>query len=150
SRIKGGWLAARCAGETAALIISDVVGDDLSVIGSGPTVGDESTFADAQWILKTFGGLDRYPARVVARLEAGLRGEVEETPTRDAPQLRRASATVIGGRADAMRGARVAAEARGYTVLLSERAVVGEARTAGLAQVRQLLDVGAETVGPVA
>lgn len=150
SRVKGGWLAANCAGETSTLIVSDVVGDDLSVIGSGPTVGDESTFADAQAILRRFGGLGSYPSRVIARIEAGVRGELEETPTRAHPRLQRASASIIGGRANAMQGARVEAERRGYDVVVSDKALIGEARSEGQAHWRRLLDTVADSPRPVA
>ena len=51
-------------GRVMTLVISDVVGDDLSIIGSGPTVSDPSTFADARAILERCGGLAAYPPRV--------------------------------------------------------------------------------------
>jgi hydroxypyruvate reductase len=66
SAIKGGRLAAAAAAECRSLVVSDVIGDDLSFIGSGPTVADETTFADARGVLDTFGGVDEYPAAVVA------------------------------------------------------------------------------------
>src|SRR4029077_9791523 len=68
SAIKGGWLAARASGPCLAFAISDVVGDDLSVIGSGPTVPDASTFRDALDIARRFGGEGAYPPAVVNRL----------------------------------------------------------------------------------
>ncbi|HYM22594.1 MAG TPA: glycerate-2-kinase family protein, partial [Vicinamibacterales bacterium] len=101
SQIKGGWLAARTKATTIALAISDVVGDDPSVIASGPTVPDASTFADALGCLKRFGGESVYPAPVVARLERGVAGEIPETPKPGDPRLARATTTVIGSRRDA-------------------------------------------------
>jgi hydroxypyruvate reductase len=80
SAIKGGWLAGRAAGRVHTYVISDVVGDDVSVIASGPTVPDESTFADARGLLDRYGGAASYPAAVVAHLDRGVRGEVPETP----------------------------------------------------------------------
>src|SRR5438067_13793165 len=80
SQIKGGWLAARTKATTIALAISDVVGDDPSVIASGPTVADASTFADALAILRKFGGDASYPEAVVRRLERGAAGQLPETP----------------------------------------------------------------------
>src|SRR5262249_28243559 len=74
SAIKGGWLAARARGACHALVISDVVGDDVSVIASGPTVADASTFEDALALLRRFGGENSYPASVVARLRRGAAG----------------------------------------------------------------------------
>src|SRR5262245_20312889 len=80
SGIKGGWLAAQASGPSRTLAISDVVGDDLSVIASGPTVADETTFAAALDVLERFGGAEAYPPTVVARLLSGRRGEVPDTP----------------------------------------------------------------------
>ena len=75
SAIKGGWLAAAAPGACRTFAISDVVGDDPSVIGSGPTVPDASTFRDALDILRRFAGepADAYPRAVVDRIAAGAR-----------------------------------------------------------------------------
>jgi glycerate 2-kinase len=138
SAIKGGQLAAAVRGESRTLAISDVVDDDLSVIASGPTVPDASTFEDALAVLGRFGGTAEYPASVVARLTAGTRGEVSETPKPGDQRLSRAGASVIGGRRHAMEGAAAAAASRGYTILRVDDAVVGEARTAALAHLRDV------------
>ena len=128
SAIKGGRLAAGTGARTITLAISDVVGDDLTVIGSGPTVADTSTYADALRALDDHGGRQRFPLPVVSHLTAGTRGELPETPkTIDG---RGDVARVIGGRRDAMRGAAEAARARGYTVQVVDAPVIGEARTA--------------------
>ena len=74
SGIKGGRLAAASSGSVLTLAVSDVVGDDLSVIASGPTVADESTFARALEVLSARGGLDAYPADVVSHLRRGAAG----------------------------------------------------------------------------
>jgi glycerate-2-kinase len=130
SAVKGGWLAAMADAPIVTLALSDVVGDDLSVIGSGPTVPDPSTFVDARRSLEAHGGLDRYPSEVRSRLARGVRGEVPETPKPGDPRLARSLARVIGGRRDAMRGAADEARQRGYAVHVLEQAVVGEAREA--------------------
>ena len=70
SAIKGGRLAAATAAPVITLVISDVVGDDLSVIGSGPTMPDPSTFAEALEVLDTRGGRGAFPPAVVASLRA--------------------------------------------------------------------------------
>ena len=80
SAIKGGQLAAAAHGSVLTLAVSDVVGDDLSVIASGPTVADESTFARALQILSARGGTSRYPAAIVERLRQGATGALPETP----------------------------------------------------------------------
>lgn len=139
SLIKGGRLAAACRGRTIALVISDVVGDDLSVIGSGPTVADPSTYAEALAVLVRFGGLDAFPAVVVDALALGARGSRPETPKPGSSCLGRTSTTIVGSRADAINGARLEAESRGYDVDVLETPVTGEARAAAqslLARVR--------------
>jgi hydroxypyruvate reductase len=136
SAIKGGWLAAKASGPCRTFAISDVVGDDLSVIGSGPTVPDASTFRDALDILLRFGGEHAYPASVVARITNGAAGRVEETPKAGDPRLARAQTSIIGGRRHAMDGAVIDAESRGYHVIRVDDAVVGEARAAGPSHLR--------------
>jgi hydroxypyruvate reductase len=138
SAIKGGRLAAACAGTTWTLAVSDVVGDDPAVIGSGPTVPDVSTFADAQRVLETLGVASRLPPSVRAVIEAGLRGEVEESVKPGDPRVARAEWRMIGGRREAMAGAKEAAEQLGYRVLIMDEPVVGDARRAGRSHIEQL------------
>jgi hydroxypyruvate reductase len=133
SGIKGGRLAAAAAAPVVTLVISDVVGDDLSVIGSGPTMPDPSTFADALAVLDRRDGVASYPAGVVALLQRGERGEVPETPKADDPRMARSLARIIGGRMTAVEGAVAAARSRGYGVHVIDRPIVGEAREAARA-----------------
>jgi hydroxypyruvate reductase len=151
SAVKGGWLAAATPGSCCTFAISDVVGDDLSVIGSGPTVGDDSTFRDAQDVLRRFAGQagdHAYPAAVLARVAAGVRGEVPETPKPDDPRLSRAVTSVIGGRRQAMDGAAAEAASRGYHVIRIDDAVIGEARAAAPAHLRAVLARAADVARP--
>ncbi len=136
SAVKGGWLAARARGACLALAISDVVGDDLSVIASGPTVPDASTFRDALDVILRFGGPDAFPRAVVARLERGAAGAVEETPKPGDTGLARATTSVIGSRRDAMTGAAAGAAERGYHVVQIDDPVVGDARESAVSHVR--------------
>jgi glycerate 2-kinase len=133
SQIKGGWLGVASRGPSLTLAISDVIGDDLSVIGSGPTVADGSTFKDALAVLDEFGPRNRYPASVVRRLECGAGGALPETPKAGDPRLALSLARVVASRFDALEGARRAAETLGYSVAVREDPVVGEAREAALA-----------------
>jgi len=130
SAIKGGWLAERASGPVQTYVISDVVGDDLSVIASGPTVPDASTFADARALLDRFGGAAAYPSTVIARLDAGASGAVPETPKPVYPRLVRSNVHLIGTRGGAMFGAAAKSVALGYEAIRLDPAVVGEARTA--------------------
>jgi hydroxypyruvate reductase len=148
SAVKGGWLAARAPGPCVAFAISDVVGDDLSVIASGPTVPDASTFRDALEVIQRFGGDAAFPRAVVEHLRSGSQGRVPETPKPDDPRLARARTTVIGGRRDAMQGAVQEAEARGYQVLRIDDAVVGEARVTGPSHLRAVVARAAGTGRP--
>jgi len=148
SAIKGGWLAARAPGPCVAFAISDVVGDDLSVIASGPTVPDASTFRDALDILRRFGGEDAYPRAVVNHLASGAQGRLPETPKPNDPRLARAHTSVIGGRRDAMEGAVREAALRGYHVIRVDDAVVGEARVAGPSHLRAVVAKAAGTGRP--
>ena len=128
SAIKGGLLAAAAQGDTHTLAVSDVVGDDLSVIASGPTTPDDSTYAQALHVLAARGGRDRYPASVVARLTAGAAGSVAETPQSGDGRLERATATVIGRQRGALDDAGRAAHDLGYRVVVVLEPVTGEAR----------------------
>jgi hydroxypyruvate reductase len=130
SRIKGGWLAAVVAGPALTLAISDVIDDDLSVIGSGPTVADPTTFGEALTLMDRFGPRTVFPAGAVAFLERGARGEIAETPKPGDARLAGSQARVIATRRDALESARAAAEALGYDVSVRDAAVVGEARAA--------------------
>jgi len=127
SAIKGGRLAAASRGRVLTLAVSDVVGDDLSVIASGPTVADESTFADALDVLSRR-DIDAYPESVVRHLRRGVAGAIEETPKSGDRRLARAEAHVIGAQRGAIEGARRAAEELGYHVHIVQEPITGEAR----------------------
>jgi hydroxypyruvate reductase len=135
SRAKGGRLAAAAAATTVCLAVSDVVGDDTAVIGSGPAVADPSTFADALGVLDRFGGRGAYPAAVAGWLARGATTGTGESPKPGDARLARARTHVIASRTEAMRGAAAEAERRGFNVVVYGPPVVGEARDAALAHV---------------
>jgi hydroxypyruvate reductase len=149
SAIKGGQLAAASPATMLTLAISDVVGDDLSVIASGPTVPDASTFAAALEVLDRRGGRAIYPAAVVERLERGGRGEVAETPKPGDARLARATARVIGRQRGAIDGARSTAESLGYHVHVIPEPVTGEARTAAVDHIRRIAEVIGSAARPL-
>ncbi len=135
SAIKGGQLAAGAA-RSVTLAISDVhgpVADDPAVIGSGPTVADPTTYADAIGILERVHPEDArgIPAAVRRRLDRGVRGEIEDTPKPGDPRLARSTYRVIGNRQTAMDAAAAAARGLGYEVHVIADATSGEARLAG-------------------
>jgi len=98
------------------------------VIASGPTVPDPTRFADALAVLELRGVAARAPASVLARLRAGARGEIAETPKPGDPLFEHVSNLVIGNNALIAEAARVAAEALGYRASLMTLALEGEAR----------------------
>jgi glycerate 2-kinase len=127
SAIKGGRLAAAAfPAETVTLAISDVPGDDPAVIGSGPTVADPTTFADARAILAKY--RIEPPASVAARFESGD----DETPKPGDQRLERSRYILIATPQQALEAAATAARGMGVTpVLLSDR-IEGEARDVAL------------------
>jgi hydroxypyruvate reductase len=130
SAVKGGRLAAACRGRTITLAISDVVGDDLAVIGSGPGIADPSTWLDARQALDRHVAQEAQPAAVRDLLQRGVGGGLADTPKPGDALTGQVDARVIAGRFDAMAGAREAAERLGYQVRVIERAITGEAQHA--------------------
>jgi hydroxypyruvate reductase len=150
SAVKGGRLARTAGGRCMTLALSDVIGaheDDVSVIGSGPGVADVSTFEDARRIVEARGLRDTLPSNVVRRLDAGVRGEIDETPKPGEADTRDVVATVIGGRRDAMRGAADEAARRGYAVEVVEAPLLGEARDTAVRFVSDALVRGRTSSG---
>jgi len=142
SVFKGGQLARAAApASVLTLALSDVIGDPLDVIASGPTAPDPSTFADALEVLARRGLAGRVPASVSRRLEAGRAGEIQETPKPGDPLFQRVSNVVIGNNALVTDAAVAAARRLGYTTELATRELQGEARDVArefVAQARRL------------
>ncbi len=129
SLLKGGQLARAAApARVHALLLSDVIGDPLDVIASGPTAPDASTFAEALAILDRFELRSRAPAAIVERLERGARGEIPETPKPEDPVFRGVTNTVIGNNLLVVEAAAAQARALGYAPHVLTRALEGEAR----------------------
>ena len=129
SRIKGGQLARLAApARVESLMLSDVIGDNLDVIGSGPTAPDVSTFAGAVEILDRYGIRERVPASVRERLEQGARGAIPETPKPDDPVFARVRNAIVGSNRLALAAAASRARALGYRTLVLSSEIQGEAR----------------------
>jgi hydroxypyruvate reductase len=129
STLKGGQLA-RLAAPAAveSLLLSDVIGDSLDVIGSGPTAPDASTFGQAAAIFEKYGIAERVPASVRERIAAGIAGEIAETPKPGDPLFRRVRNTVIGSNRLALDAAARRARALGYRTLILASEIEGETR----------------------
>jgi glycerate 2-kinase len=129
SRFKGGQLArAAQPARVATLILSDIVGDPLDAIASGPTVPDPTTYADALGILDKYRIRGEIPAAIQHRLEAGARGEFPETPKPDDPLFARVSNLIVGNNLQALEAARSEARALGFTPMILSSSIEGETR----------------------
>jgi hydroxypyruvate reductase len=129
SLLKGGQFARAAApAPVVSLILSDVVGDPLDVIASGPTAPDRSTFAEALAVLERRGVTPRVPASVLARLRAGAAREVPETPKPGDRLFERVTNVVIGNNALVVDAAAAEAQRLGYRAQLLTRGLQGEAR----------------------
>lgn len=146
STLKGGGLARLAApAHLHALILSDVLGDDLSTIASGPTIPDNTTFADAISLLNAYAIWNKVPASVQTLLLKGVAGDVPETPKADDPLFNTLSYTLVGSNTISVNAAIKAAQAEQYDVRLYSDCLQGEAREAAekLAQTAtQLLQAG--------
>lgn len=129
SAVKGGQLARLAApAHVLTLILSDVVGNPLDVIASGPTVADESSYTTAREVLEKYDLWESAPQAVRQHLEAGVRGEVPDTPKPGDPIFERVVNVVIGDNAGAAQAAATEAKDRGYHTLILSTYVEGEAR----------------------
>lgn len=128
SGISGGRLALSCRGTMVTLAISDVVGDDIAVVGSGPTVPDPSTFSDALEVFARYDLASRVPGSVRTLLEEGAAGRLPETP-KALPE--RHTALIVASSALAVEAAAAEARACGFAPLVLTSALTGEAREAG-------------------
>jgi len=129
SALKGGQLARLAQPATViTLILSDVVGNPLDVIASGPAVPDTSTFADAWHVLQKYDLLDGVPPSVVARLRAGVAGQIPDTPKPGDPAFERVQTVVVGSNEIAAQAAVAKARELGLNSLLLSTFIEGEAR----------------------
>lgn len=139
SRIKGGRLARSAAPATvASLVISDVVGDSLEDIASGPTVPDRSTYSDCLRIMQRYGLQEKIPSAVMDRLTWGAKGGIAETPKPDDPVFRNVRNFIVGSNRTAMAAAERHAEALGYHTSILSDAVEGESREVAAAHAQFL------------
>ncbi len=125
SAFKEGHLAIAASPATVAtLILSDVVGDSLPDIASGPTVPDPTSFADAYAVLESRGLTAKVPAAVLGHLESGMLGKIPE-----APRPTNSLALVVGNGALAAEGVRLAAGRLGVDARIATTTLTGDAQT---------------------
>ena len=132
SLLKGGRLAEMTTARVATIILSDVIGDDLTAIGSGPTVPDPSTFRDAVTILKRRRIWTKTPASIRRHLSRGVQGGIPETPKPGHPCFRRVTHHIVGNNDQAVAAAAQAARVAGLWTIICSDPVLGDAAEAGV------------------
>jgi glycerate 2-kinase len=131
SLIKGGGLARTLnPAKVVSLILSDVVGDDVATIASGPAVPDPTTFSDCMEILQRLQLMEQIPAAVKERFESGSAGTIQETPKESDPAFRGIESLVIAGNAQACSAAARAAKGLGYKTLVLTSQLQGDTAAA--------------------
>lgn len=130
SKVKGGKLAKLVKGTLISLILSDVVGDPLEAIASGPTVKDPTTFQDAYRLLKLYNAWDKLPESVKRHIELGIKGEREETLKEDLPNVHN---FLIASNSLACESAKRKAEELGLNAYILTTTLEGEAREVAIA-----------------
>lgn len=129
SQLKGGQLAAHAVpADLHTLILSDVLGDELNTIASGPTVPDNTTFLDAIRILKEKDIWNKVPLNIQILLEKGIAGEIKETPKASDACFNKTSHTLIGSNAISIKAITQAAKELAYEIDIFSQQLSGEAR----------------------
>jgi len=129
SRLKGGQLARLIhPAQVVSLILSDVVGNPLDVIASGPTVPDTTSFAQAYGVLEKYHLLDKVPVSIVEHLAAGVAGKIAETPKEGDPAFATVYNLIVGSNEIAAQAALNRARELGFNTQLLSTYVEGEAR----------------------
>lgn len=130
SKVKGGKLAKLVKGTLISLVLSDVVGDPLEAIASGPTVKDPTTFQDAYRLLKLYNVWDKLPKSVKRHIELGIKGEQEETLKEDLPNVHN---FLIASNSLACEATKRKAEELGLNAYILTTTLEGEAREVAIA-----------------
>ncbi len=132
SWFKGGWLAKKAyPAATVALIVSDVVGDPVETIASGPTAPDQTTFHDAYGILKYYGIWDKLPVKPREYIEKGLKGLVPETPKPGDKVFEKVFNKIVASNIVSLKAMEKKARELGYNTLILTSRIQGEARHVG-------------------
>lgn len=146
SQLKGGQLMkVAYPAWVYSLIISDVPGDDLSAIGSGPAVADNTSFRQAMDIIEKYRLQHQLPYAVFNHLQKGVAGEIPETPKPGETIFNHSFTEIISGNQYALAAAKKAAETRGYTVILRNETVTGDTNEMAQLFASQLLHYSGET-----
>ena len=132
SKVKGGRLVELAyPAKVISLILSDVIGDKLDVIASGPTSPDNTTFTDALKVIERYGLIDRIPRKVLEVLQSGAGGFIPETPKEGDELFDRVENILIGNNRKALEAAKSEAERIGYQTEILTAGISGEAAEVG-------------------
>jgi glycerate-2-kinase len=132
SKVKGGRLVELAyPAKVISLILSDVIGDKLDVIASGPTSPDNTTFTDALKVIERYGLIDRIPRKVLEILQSGAGGFIAETPKEGDELFDRVENILIGNNRKALEAAKSEAERFGYQTEILNAGISGEAAEVG-------------------
>jgi glycerate 2-kinase len=149
SQVKGGGLARQLfPAKVITLILSDVIGDPLDIIASGPTAPDPSTFAEAWAVMEKYKLQQRIPVSLRQYLQEGLKGNILETPKSGDPIFQNVSNYIIGSNAIALEAARRKATDMGFYTLLTGINIFGEARKVARDLVAEARKVAADPTIP--
>lgn len=140
SELKGGQLVKKCNGATViTLIISDVTGNDLQSIGSGPTVGDDSTFKDAMDVLEKYDLVKNSPYAIITHLQKGIEENIKENPRPGDHVFANTSNLIIADNNKALKAAAAKAAALGYETHIVTGSLSGLAEEAAEEWIRKLI-----------
>ena len=129
SAVKGGQLARLAAPATVInLMLSDVVGDDMATIASGPFVPDPSTFDEVAFIMAKYKLMKKIPSAVRNHLKKGLTDQIPETPKADEAGFKKVTNLVVGSNLIALKAAQNMAKEIGYRTLILSSMIEGETR----------------------
>ena len=132
SDLKGGNLARKVfPARMCVLLVSDVIGDPLDVIASGPAIGDSTTFFEAKAHLERYGVFQEMPKAIKERIEAGCRNEIPDTPAPGDKIFKRVSHHVVANNTIALRAAYKKAKSIGCNVKVQTNSLSGEAKEVG-------------------
>lgn len=131
SAVKGGRFAkAACPAQVVTMVLSDVIGDRLDVIASGPTARDSTTFAEAMAVIEKYGLTKKIPMRILSFLERGVKGQEPETVKSGDSCLHKTRNVIIGGITQALSAANEKARQLGFAPEIITGELQGEARDA--------------------
>jgi glycerate-2-kinase len=145
SGVKGGRLAEMAFPATViSLLVSDVIGDYLDVIASGPTAPDTSTFSDALEIMDRYNLSDRVSSNVTAILQKGAKGEISDTPDKNSRVFDNVRNIILCSNQLALEAAKKCAQSQGYDADIISSTLTGEARTVGVQLAQQAKKIKAQ------